>query len=221
MPTLIVSDNAPTFTSAAGKMTQWFGNQAPNWNHIAPRAPWWGGCYERHIKTVKTSLKKTIGKSRLTNKQLETLLISIEGSINDRPLLLGYNNCILTPRDFINPHFLGEGGTPPKDLNGVFENQQATLKEFWWIWSSLYLKTLAKVVPKHKTQFPLKLNDIVLIEDENINKNRITWPLGKVIEILPSSDQMVRTVNVQTSRGVYTRPVQRLLLLEMTNSKFD
>ena len=131
VPTLIVSDNAPTFTSAAGKMTQWFGDQAPKWNHIAPRAPWWGGCYERHIKTVKTSLKKTIGKSRLTNRQLETLLISIEGSINDRPLLLGYNNCILTPRDFINPPFLGEGGAPPKDLNGVFENQQATLKEFW------------------------------------------------------------------------------------------
>ena len=74
------------------------------------------------------------------------------------------------------------------------------------------------MVPQHKEKFPLQLGDIVIVDNENIITNKISWPLGKVIEILESSDQRVRTVKVLTERGTYIRPVQRLILLEMTKN---
>ena len=74
------------------------------------------------------------------------------------------------------------------------------------------------MVPQHKEKFPLQLGDIVIVDNENIITNKISWPLGKVIEILESSDQRVRTVIVLTERGTYIRPVQRLILLEMTKN---
>ena len=218
LPSLVVSDNATTFAAAARQMTSWYGPQAPKWNHIAPRAPWWGGLYERHIKSVKASLKKSIGRCRLTSKEIEAILIDIEGIINQRPLVKGENQQLLAPVDFIRPHFTGEGRNQSISLNQIYINQQNALKEFWTIWSSLYLKTLAKVVPQHKEKFPLQLGDIVIVDNENISTNKISWPLGKVIEILESSDQRVRTVKVLTERGTYIRPVQRLILLEMTKN---
>ena len=49
---------------------------------IVERAPWWGGFYERLVRSVKRSLKKSIGRSNLTHDQLSTLLVEIEGIIN-------------------------------------------------------------------------------------------------------------------------------------------
>ncbi|UYV63448.1 hypothetical protein LAZ67_2004109 [Cordylochernes scorpioides] len=45
--------------------------------------------------------------------------------------------------------------------------------------------------------------------------NRISWPLGKVEEVLPGADGQVRVARVKTSSGVFLRPVQRLFPLEI------
>ncbi|GFW18902.1 integrase catalytic domain-containing protein [Trichonephila clavipes] len=50
------------------------------------RAPWWGGFYERLIRTVKLALRKTVGRATLFRDELETLLIEIKGVLNSRPL---------------------------------------------------------------------------------------------------------------------------------------
>ncbi|GFW70392.1 integrase catalytic domain-containing protein [Trichonephila clavipes] len=48
------------------------------WQFIMERAPWWGGFYERLIRTVKLALRKTVGRATLFRDELETLLIEIE-----------------------------------------------------------------------------------------------------------------------------------------------
>lgn len=50
------------------------------------KAPWWGGFYERLIKSVKTPLKKLFAKAMLDAKQLTTILAEIEAQLNSRPL---------------------------------------------------------------------------------------------------------------------------------------
>ena len=53
---------------------------------ILPASPWWGGLFERLVRSVKMSLKKILGKSMLSYEELETVLLNIESVINGRPL---------------------------------------------------------------------------------------------------------------------------------------
>lgn len=72
MPKLIISDNAPTFKSAATYLKHLFEsksiqekltNMRVNWKFITKAAPWYGGFWERLIGITKFILKKIIGRS--------------------------------------------------------------------------------------------------------------------------------------------------------------
>ena len=39
------------------------------------------------------------------------------------------------------------------------------------------------------------------------------WPLGKIIEVYPGQDGLIRVVSVKTASGVYKRPVNKVALL--------
>lgn len=63
----------------------------------------------------------------------------------------------------------------------------------------------------------MKIGDIVLIGDEN--KKRIYWPMGKIISFFPSSDGLIRSVKLKTSKGELDRPVQRLYPMEASEDE--
>ena len=95
LPITLVSDNAKTFQRSSKEILKIARSQKVNdylstrkvaWKFIVERAPWWGGFYERLVRSVKRSLKKSIGKSHVTYDQLGTLLVETEGIINSRPL---------------------------------------------------------------------------------------------------------------------------------------
>ena len=56
------------------------------WINILSKAPWYGGVYERLIRRVKCCLKKTLRNAKVTSAELYTLVIDIEGTLNNRPL---------------------------------------------------------------------------------------------------------------------------------------
>ena len=88
MPSIIlsVSDNAKGFWAAKQRLLAMYGSEGPDWRFIAPRVPWWGGSWERLIGSVKSALKKSVGKRSLTRVELETTLHEVEACINSRPL---------------------------------------------------------------------------------------------------------------------------------------
>ncbi|GBN18015.1 hypothetical protein AVEN_157137-1 [Araneus ventricosus] len=94
----IRSDNARTFKKAELElkrlctiinhpiMKDFYASHKIQWRFIVEKAAWWGGFYERLIRSVKLALRKTLGKTSLCREELETLLIEIEGVLNSRPL---------------------------------------------------------------------------------------------------------------------------------------
>ncbi|GFQ80305.1 DUF5641 domain-containing protein [Trichonephila clavata] len=54
---------------------------------------------------------------------------------------------------------------------------------------------------------------MVLIGDDN--KKRLSWPIAKIIELIPGRDGEIRTVRLKTHYGTVIYPVQRIFRLEV------
>lgn len=80
-------------------------NSGVNWHFIPPAAPHFGGLWEAGVKSTKAHVKKVIGSTKLTFKEMATLLTQIEGCLNSRPLCPITNDpndyTALTPGHFI------------------------------------------------------------------------------------------------------------------------
>ncbi|XP_077869598.1 uncharacterized protein LOC144361498 [Saccoglossus kowalevskii] len=94
-PSMLISDNATTFISAAHELRRQMNDtevqallahHRTTWKFIPKRAPRVGGFYERMIEITKSTLKKVLGKACVTFDELQTILTEVESVINDRPL---------------------------------------------------------------------------------------------------------------------------------------
>ena len=89
-PSDVISDNGKNFIA---ELTQ---NHASNlnieWHFNVPLAPWYGGFFERLIRTIKTHLKKQLHNARLNYDEMMTLLLEIELIVNNRPITYVYPN---------------------------------------------------------------------------------------------------------------------------------
>ena len=225
VPQKVYSDNARTFTSAANKLSEHYGIHVPAWQFIAPRAPFWGGWWERLVRSVKSALRKSLGTHTLTKIELETVLCEVEQSVNSRPLtpVSEYPGepGPLTPAHFLMEQPLGiqlqEDLVRPLSAVELAEKhsaRQLCLLKFWKIWKEQYITNLPPVVRSHKKGGSVVVGDIVLIRDEPL-VSRLQWPLAKVVQVYPGGDGKVRRVDVRTAKGVVCRPIQRLHKLEV------
>ena len=88
-------------------MIRYLNNSCITWQFIIKRAPWWGGFWERLIRTVKQCLKKSIGKANLSFDELHTIIVEVEAAINARSITYLYDDqdgigIALSPSHFIH-----------------------------------------------------------------------------------------------------------------------
>lgn len=189
------------------------------WRLIPPRAPWWGGWWERLIKVVKEMLRRILGKQSVTYIELSTLLCDCEAVINNRPLtyVVTADDSLkpLTPMMFLQP--LTSTDIPDLDqidttnLNVRLNYLQKLRNDFRQRFRNEYLALICSK-DRCKPRFP-KVNDIVLIETES---SRLFWPLGIIRELFTGADGHSRVAKLQTATGELVRAVQRLYPLELT-----
>ena len=95
IPAKMVSDNGKTFKAASRiiqsvfddpEVRRHFTELRVEWAFNLEKAPWWGGIFERMIKSAKRCLKKAIGRACLTYDELLTLVTEVEAVLNSRPL---------------------------------------------------------------------------------------------------------------------------------------
>lgn len=189
------------------------------WRFNPPTAPWWGGFWERLIGVLKGLLRKVLGRASLNYEDLLTLICECEAIINARPLTYisdDPNDLIaLTPAMFLRDQ--AESRLP--DCDAV--DQATPRKKIPYIqrlrdnlrcrFRSEYLGQL-KLLCRRKRSRPVSLGEVVLIGNDR--DKRLEWPLGRVDEMLPGKDGVIRLVHVSTTRGRLLRPIQRLYPLE-------
>ncbi|GFT47040.1 integrase catalytic domain-containing protein [Trichonephila clavipes] len=84
-----------------------------HWKFIVKRAPWWGGFYERLVKTIKDPLRKILGRTLLTFEELSTILSEVVVIVNHRPLTYVENDPG-EPEPLTPAHFLELGYSDSK-----------------------------------------------------------------------------------------------------------
>jgi len=59
---------------------------------------------------------------------------------------------------------------------------------------------------------------VILMED---NLPPLSWSMGRIQEIHPGNDGVVRVATVRTAKGIYKRPITRLCLLPTESNKLS
>ncbi|GFQ73989.1 integrase catalytic domain-containing protein [Trichonephila clavata] len=94
------------------------------WKFIVEGAPWWGGFWERLVRSVKKCLKCVLGKVSLMYEELNTVLIAVEAVINSRPLTCVCNDVNepdpLTPSHFTVGSRLTTLPSPKLNANSIY-----------------------------------------------------------------------------------------------------
>lgn len=234
-PRLIINDNFKTFKSTEVK--KYLSMLGIRQKFILPSSPWWGGFYERLVRSVKLSLKKSLGRSLLTYEQLETVLCKSEFVINNRPLTYISSDDLeqsLTPFHLL----FGRNVTHPEEQSLAFDvnftnkevNRRAKylnklIRNSWKSFTSFYLNELRQHHLNVRQRFspspPPTVGDIVIIRDD-IPLPRHRWRMGKITELITGRDQKVRGVKLLTSTDSQvteaSRPLQKIIPLEITDT---
>jgi len=190
------------------------------WHFNPPSAPHFGGIWEAAVRSAKHLMIRTVGNHVLTFEEMSTILCRIEAALNSRPL----TELSTDPHDLdcLTPgHFLiGQPllAIPEEDLTDKCLDLRRRWKllhqcfqNFWKRWSLEYLHQLQVRSRWIKKSDNLVVNQMVLIKDDS--SPPLTWRMGRISEVLPGADGVVRAVKVNTKSGVLTRPVVKLVLL--------
>lgn len=188
---------------------------------MTPGAPHHGGIYEAGVKSMKHHLKRVTGTRTLEHRQFRTLLCNIEAIMNSRPITPLTDDP--TDMQALTPgHFLINGPliVPPpfrhvneENLEGrkLWIERQKMLEHFWQRWKNEYLTTLQERKKWRREKENVKIGQLVLIRDENLPPTQ--WRLGRIAELLPGRDDLIRNVMIKTTRGTFKRPVQKICIL--------
>lgn len=154
-------------------------------------------------------------------------MTEIECVVNSPPLMV----CNLAEPgtlEPITPNHLLTGKTdiilqPPGSFNRAclysrkrWRSVQYLTNQFWHRWRREY----SNLVQCERKKWTLerrnsRVRDIVVVRDEGLTRDN--WPLGKVVEIFPSDDGLVRNVRVLVNNGeklsYLDRPVHKLALI--------
>ena len=194
------------------------------WQKNPPESSHMGGVWERQIRTVRNVLQSLLKDipGKLDDESLRTLLVEVEAIVNSRPLAV--DNLNDETVDPLTPNHLltmkSKVVLPPP---GVFQREdmycrkrwravQHLANEFWQRFSKEYVR-ISNVRQKWNTiHRNISKGDIVLILDKDLPRNR--WSKGRVVEVFPGADGLVRHVEVKTGPNtVLKRPITKLVLI--------
>ena len=164
-PSIIYSDSGSQIVGASNvlkaiyRMWDWrtileFGtDKGIEWKFSPGDAPWWNGCCESLIRSVKKSIYLTVGNHRITFSELQTVVFEAANLVNERPIGI-------KPGNYSEHSYLCH-------IAKRFHFIQELVDIYWKKWTLCYLSSLIIQSKWHHEKRNLKVGDIVMITDNN------------------------------------------------------
>lgn len=233
-PSHMYSDNGRTFVGVKNELlelgkflqnnnktiSELSANENIQWHFIPAFSPHMGGLWEAGVRSCKGHLKRVLGNALVTFEEMCTVLTQIEAILNSRPLtpLSSDPNdlSVLTPSHFL----IGKSLTaiPGADYQEIAENRlsrfqllQKLQQHFWTRWKREYISQLQSRVKWKTQQAKVQINDLVVIRNDNAPP--LQWELGRIVDLHPGTDNIVRVVSIKTQRGILKRAVANICVL--------
>uniref|UniRef100_A0A182VYN4 DUF5641 domain-containing protein n=1 Tax=Anopheles minimus TaxID=112268 RepID=A0A182VYN4_9DIPT len=92
-------------------------------------------------------------------------------------------------------------------LNGKAVAKAQMVQNHWTRWQKEYLGELHNSYQKNRTACLLRKDQMVMLKEEDMVSG--TWSLGRIIDVHPGRDGVVRVITVRTKRGNYKRPASK------------
>ena len=254
LPCTFISDNAKTFKSAARVIAkiithpdvrQHLFNISVEWHFNLEKAPWWGGIFERLIRSTKRCLRKMIGQAKFNHDELITAVTEVEAIINSRPLtyvaaddleepltpshLLVGRRLLSLPENLCYQEPLDDEDfeIAPDHLNKRVKHLNNVLNHFWRRWKHEYLAELREAHRYSRGSLiatPIAIGDVVLVHDEGLPRG--FWKLARVRQVITGRDGLIRgaVLSLPAKNGQTTtlrRPLQLLYPLEISSQCDD
>ena len=213
VPEEVISDNGTNFVGAVRELKELWDSvdkkkvqavtsaQRIKWDFNPPAAPHLGGPFEIMVKAAKRALYSILHQSDVSDEELLTAFVGAESLINSRPLtpISSDSRDItpLTPNHFI----IGQlGGTLApddsnnRDLRKRWRRVQELVRHYWRRWMQEWLPLLSARRKWTRPYNNIKVDDVVLIL--STDTPRAQWPMGRVTEVFPGKDGLVRVADV-------------------------
>lgn len=212
MPSCFYSDNAKCFKAVQSMVSA-------KWKFIPERSPFWGGWWERLIRTIKSSMIKTLGNTSLNDSELRTIITELEFVMNSRPLTYvsedPNSESPLTPLSFL----IKRGpdvelwASSSVQLCKRLRYQRVISNHLRQRWQREYLINLSSW--KSKTDNHVKspkVGQLVLVRETT---KRHKWPMGIITKLYPGNDGIIRAVELKLNNRLTRRATKLLVPLEI------
>ena len=232
MPLKVISDNGTNFVGGVSELSKAFSQldlkeveaygtkSGIQWSFNPPHASHMGGVWEGLIRVIRRVFSAVLCNCRLNDDILSTVFAEVENIVNSRPITKTSDSvedaAALSPNHLL---LLRDGSALPQ---GNFKGEsmysrrwryvQNLADQFWRRWIREYIPELVKRQKWLKVNVNVKVNDVVLIKDENTPRH--LWPLGLVTKVIEGRDGLVRTVHLKTKSTVLVRPITKIVMLE-------
>ena len=238
-PNEMYSDNGTNFKGATSELQEFILNLDQSkivdftsthhivWNFNPPASPHMGGVWERLVRSAKEVMQGLTKDHTLTDPQLLTFVTEAEAILNSRPLTHLSDDVsdleALTPNHVLlgqHRNWISITDVSEADIvsRRKWKQVQALRAMFWSRWVREYLPQLTERARWNDKTPNFKKGELVLVKDDDLKRNK--WPLGRIIDIKPGTDGVVRVVTVRMLNGEFVRPVAKLYKLE-DNSRYD
>lgn len=167
-----------------------------------------------------------LGRQRLTDDVLVTVMTQVEQLLNARPLTPNSSDIndleALTPNHFLLgrpsvalPYYAQvTNDDRPVQLKKAFQASEQMVNAIWKRWLVEYLPQLQQRSKWQTTPSrEMTVGDLVWIWDNNSRRSHC--PLGRLVKMNFGDDGIPRSAVVKTTKGEFLRPLTKLILLDI------
>ncbi|CAG7826192.1 unnamed protein product, partial [Allacma fusca] len=90
---------------------------------------------------------------------------------------------------------------------------QRITQHFWKRWASEYLTRLQHRPKWATAEANMQIGDLVLVKEEM--RTPLQWKMGRIIDVHPGGDGLVRVATIRMADGSLKRPITKLCLLPL------